>query len=270
VSWAALSRAIELNGVAVDRNLLALAIGRLAAADPKALEPDTDDAARREAELPIEAVFTEARQALTAYQNRAWAERFEHRLRRVLTAEQRCSGADGRLPLTRQVARSLRKLMALKDEYEVARLYTDGSFERQLSEQFEGVTGLRFHMAPPLLAHSRNGKVPRKRTYGPWMMPLLRVLAQAKVLRGTPLDIFGYTAERRGERALIGEYEATVSSLLDTLDAGNVDLAADIASIPEHIRGYGHVKEAHLHKAKAREAELLREWRNPLRVVQAA
>ena len=105
--------------------------------------------------------------------------------------------------------------------------------------------------------------------YG-WVFTAFRLMAKLRGLRGTPLDVFGYTAERRGERALIGEYEKTIALLLNKLDGGNVDLAADIASIPEHIRGYGHVKEAHLHKAKAREAELLKEWDNPLRVVQAA
>ena len=257
VSWAALSRAIELNGVAVERNLLALAIGRLAAADPKALEQDPDDAARREAERPIEAVFSEARAALTAYQDRAWADRFEQRLRRVLMAEQHCSGADGALPLTRQVARSLRKLMMLKDEYEVARLYTDGRFEQQLREQFEGVEGLRFHMAPPLLAHGRGGKPPRKRIYGPWMMPLLRVLAKAKALRGTPLDLFGYTKERRFERELLVQFEKRVDELIESLDAGQLPLATQIAAIPMAMRGYGHVKLANVAIARAREAELL-------------
>ena len=92
------------------------------------------------------------------------------------------------------------------------------------------------------------------------MFTAFRVLARFKRLRGTPLDVFGYTAERRGERALIGEYEQTVSALLEKLDAGNVDLAAQIASVPEHIRGFGHVKEAHLHKAKARLADLMAKW----------
>ena len=102
------------------------------------------------------------------------------------------------------------------------------------------------------------------------MFTAFRLLAKLRFLRGTALDVFGYTDERRTERALIGEYERTVGGLLDTLDGGNAGLAAEIASIPEHIRGYGHVKEAHLHKAKAREAELLKEWANPLRVVQVA
>jgi indolepyruvate ferredoxin oxidoreductase len=109
-----------------------------------------------------------------------------------------------------------------------------------------------------------------KREYGPWVFTAFRVLAKLRGLRGTALDVFGYTAERRTERALIGEYERTVSSLLEKLDAGNVALAADIASIPEHIRGYGHVKDAHLHKARAREAELLAEWNAPAPSARAA
>ena len=142
--------------------------------------------------------------------------------------------------------------------------------KQAIAAQFEGDYRIHFHLAPPLLAKKNAKGQLVKKEYGPWMFTAFKLMAKLRGLRGTPLDVFGYTAERRGERALIGEYEQTVSSLLDALDAGNAGLAADIASIPEHIRGYGHVKEAHLHKAKAREAELLKEWKNPLRVVQAA
>src|SRR5690606_25969788 len=127
-----------------------------------------------------------------------------------------------------------------------------------------------FHLAPPLLARrDAEGRL-RKTSFGPWVFTAFRLLAKLKGLRGTALDVFGYTEERRSERQLIGDYERTVGGLLEALDAGNVALAAEIASIPEHIRGYGHVKHAHLEKAKAREADLLREWSNPLRIVQAA
>ena len=160
--------------------------------------------------------------------------------------------------------------MAYKDEYEVARLYTSGDFKRRLEQQFEGNYTLKFHLAPPLLAKKNAQGQLQKKEYGPWVFTAFRVLAKLRGLRGTPMDVFGYTAERRGERALIGEYEKTIALLLNKLDGGNVDLAAAIASIPEQIRGYGHVKEAHLHKAKAREAELLKEWDNPLRLAQAA
>src|SRR5690606_25759660 len=160
--------------------------------------------------------------------------------------------------------------MAYKDEYEVARLYTSGEFKRQLEQQFEGDYRLEFHLAPPLLARrDAEGRL-QKKAFGPWVFSAFKLLAKLKGLRGTPLDVFGYTAERRTERALIDGYELTVGGLLDALDSGNVALAAEIASIPEHIRGYGHVKHAHLEKAKAREADLLREWANPLRIVQAA
>ena len=152
----------------------------------------------------------------------------------------------------------------------MARLYTSGDFQRRLQQQFEGDFTLQFHLAPPLLARRNARGELVKQSYGPWVMKAFALLAKLRRLRGSRLDVFGYTAERRGERALIDEYQRTVTALFDKLDAGNVDLAADIASIPEHIRGYGHVKEAHLHKARARQAELLREWDNPLRLVQAA
>jgi indolepyruvate ferredoxin oxidoreductase len=205
---------------------------------------------------------------LTEYQNATYAKRYSDFVAKVRAAER--AKAPGSTDLTEAVARYFFKLMAYKDEYEVARLYTGGEFKRRLQQQFEGDYTLRFHLAPPLLAkRDAQGRL-QKKEYGPWVFTAFRALAKLRFLRGTPLDVFGYTGERRTERALIGEYERTVAGLLDTLDGGNVGLAAEIASIPEHIRGYGHVKEAHLHKAKAREAELLKEWANPLRVVQVA
>ncbi len=205
---------------------------------------------------------------LTEYQSARYAKRYSDFVAKVRAVE--AAKAPGSTDLSEAVARYFFKLMAYKDEYEVARLYTSGDFKRRLQQQFEGDYTLHFHLAPPLLAKKNAQGQLVKKEYGSWVFTAFRVMAKLRGLRGTPLDVFGYTAERRGERALIGEYEKTVSGLFDKLDAGNVDLAADIASIPEHIRGYGHVKEAHLHKAKAREAELLREWDNPLRVVQAA
>ena len=205
---------------------------------------------------------------LTEYQDAKYATRYSDFVAKVRMAE--AAKAPGSTDLSEAVARYFFKLMAYKDEYEVARLYTSGDFKRRLQQQFEGDYKLHFHLAPPLLAKKNAQGQLMKKEFGPWVFTAFRVLATLRGLRGTPLDVFGHTAERRGERALIAEYEGMVSRLLETLDAGNVDLAADIASIPEHIRGYGHVKEAHLHKAKARETELLREWANPLRVVQAA
>ncbi|MBK6333895.1 MAG: indolepyruvate ferredoxin oxidoreductase family protein [Thermomonas sp.] len=205
---------------------------------------------------------------LTGYQNAKYARRYSAFVAKVRAVE--ASKAPGSTDLSEAVARYFFKLMAYKDEYEVARLYTSGEFRRRVEQQFEGDYTLKFHLAPPLLAKKNAQGQLVKKEYGSWVFTAFSVMAKLRGLRGTPLDVFGYTAERRGERRLIGDYEKTVAGLFDRLDAGNVDLAAAIASIPEHIRGYGHVKEAHLHKAKAREADLLGEWVNPLRVVQAA
>jgi indolepyruvate ferredoxin oxidoreductase len=205
---------------------------------------------------------------LGEYQNARYAKRYSDFVAKVRAAE--TAKAPGSTDLSEAVARYFFKLMAYKDEYEVARLYTSGDFKRRLAQQFEGNYSLRFHLAPPLLAKKNAKGELIKREFGPWVYHAFGVLAKLRGLRGTPLDVFGYSPERRGERSLIGDYEQTVSGLLGKLDGGNVDLAAAIASVPEHIRGYGHVKHAHLETAKAREADLLREWANPLRIVQAA
>jgi indolepyruvate ferredoxin oxidoreductase len=205
---------------------------------------------------------------LTDYQDAAYAKRYADFVARVRAAEQ--ARAPGSTDLTEAVARYFFKLMAYKDEYEVARLYTSGDFRRRLEQQFEGDYSLRFHLAPPLLAKKGAEGRLLKREFGPWVFTAFRLLARLRFLRGGALDVFGYTDERRMERRLVDDYERTVAGLLDALDGGNVGLAAEIAAIPEQIRGYGHVKEAHLHKAKQREAELLLEWKNPLRIVQAA
>ncbi|MEB2185526.1 indolepyruvate ferredoxin oxidoreductase family protein [Xanthomonas campestris pv. campestris] len=207
---------------------------------------------------------------LTEYQDAAYAQQYRALVERVRTHE--AQRAPGSTALSKAVARYAFKLMAYKDEYEVARLYTRGDFQRRVQQQFEGDYQLRFHLAPPLFAKKDANGQPIKREYGPWMFSAFKLLARLKFLRGGKLDVFGYTAERRGERQLIADYLATVDTLLQRLDNDNVGLAAQIASIPEHIRGYGHVKDAHLHEAKAREAALLAQWRNPkaLHVVQAA
>jgi indolepyruvate ferredoxin oxidoreductase len=205
---------------------------------------------------------------LTEYQNAAYARRYADFVAKVREAEE--AKAPGATDLTEAVARYAFKLMAYKDEYEVARLYTSGDFRRRVEQQFEGDYKLRFHLAPPMLSSKDAQGRGVKKAYGPWMFTAFGLLAKLRFLRGTAFDVFGRTHERRTERQLITDYFGTVEALLPKLDAGNVDLAAQIASIPEHIRGYGHVKEAHLATAKAREAELLREWHNPLRILQVA
>ncbi|WP_210132961.1 indolepyruvate ferredoxin oxidoreductase family protein [Stenotrophomonas rhizophila] len=206
---------------------------------------------------------------LTEYQDAAYAARYRALVDRVRTAEWDKAGSTA---LTETVARYYFKLMAYKDEYEVARLYTSGEFQRRLQQQFEGDFQVHFHLAPPLFAKKDEQGRLIKQEYGPWMLKAFGLLAKLKFLRGGTFDIFGRTEERRGERQLIADYEQTVALLLEGLSDDRVALAVEIASIPEHIRGYGHVKEAHLHKARAREAVLLAQWRNPkaLHIVQVA
>jgi indolepyruvate ferredoxin oxidoreductase len=158
------------------------------------------------------------------------------------------------------VARYLFKLMAYKDEYEVARLHSDRSFHDRIAAQFEGDFKLRVHLAPPLLAKKNEKGELIKQKYGPFMFTAFRWLARFKGLRGTALDVFGRTEERRTERALIGEYRSAIEGLLPDLDAGNLALAVNIARVPEQIKGFGHVKERNLAAARSRWAELQARW----------
>jgi indolepyruvate ferredoxin oxidoreductase len=177
---------------------------------------------------------------------------------RYVQAHEAALSADPSLPFTRSVAKSLLKLMAYKDEYEVARLYTDGRFQRELQQQFDGDVQLEFYMAPPLLSRSRgDGQPPRKLRLGAWLLPLLRVLARGKRLRGGVFDLFGHTDERRMERELIRQYDARIDELLPRLRIETLALAGEIARLPLTMRGYGHVKIANVALARAREAELL-------------
>ncbi len=264
VSIEALETAIELNAVAVAANKRNLALGRLAAHDLDAVQ----QVARTATVTPAPRAETledivERRVAfLTDYQDQALGERYRARVG-VLAAIER-ERAPGRAGLAEAVARNLFKLTAYKDEYEVARLFTSGDFETKLRRQFEGAFKLTFHLAPPLI--SRRDPltgVLRKREWGGWIMPVFRLLAGLKRLRGTRLDIFGYTAERRMERRLIVEYEMVLEELARGLDGDNHALAVELAELPDQIRGYGHVKAGKFQAAKAREAELLAAWRDP-------
>ncbi len=259
IGLAAMQRAITLNGVAVESNLLSFALGRMAAGNPAALRdaPDGSSADVSPADDSLDALIARSALYLTGYQNAAWARRFEARVRRAQQAESACAGIDASLPLSRGIARSLVKLMSYKDEYEVARLYTDGSFQRQLADQFEGDLKLEFHMAPPLLARPKNGQPPKKIALGAWLLPVLKVLAKGKVLRGTALDVFGHTAERRMERELVAQFERRVDELITDLSPDRLPVAIQIAALPLGMRGYGHVKLANVALARVREAELL-------------
>jgi indolepyruvate ferredoxin oxidoreductase len=260
VGQQALLRAIELNGVAVENNKLALSLGRLAAADPESVASLANVApAPAHAALSLAAIVARGMAHLTGYQDAAYARRYADAVDRVRACEEQL-GADASLPLSRTFAQSLLKLMAYKDEYEVARLYTDGEFTRSLRQQFEGEVRLEFYMAPPLLARGRDGQPPRKLRLGGWMLPAMKLLAQGRRLRGTPLDLFGRTAERRMERELVAAYRARIEALLPALDAQRLKTACEIAALPLSMRGFGHVKLANVALARAREAELLHKF----------
>jgi indolepyruvate ferredoxin oxidoreductase len=254
VGLPAMQRAIELNGVAVESNLLSFALGRMAAANPEALREHTD---AKPAEETVDSMITLGVAHLAGYQNAALAQRFEQFVRGVQQREAACIGCDPSFALTRTVARSMMRLMAYKDEYEVARLYTDGSFKRQLEDQFEGDVKLEFHMAPPMIARPKNGQPPKKIALGPWMLTAMKLLAKGKFLRGSMFDPFGHTAERRMERDLVTQYERRVEELISDLNVDRLPVAMQIAALPMSMRGYGHVKIANVALARAREAELL-------------
>jgi indolepyruvate ferredoxin oxidoreductase len=235
----------------------------------KAIAPLEDTGEDEEIATDLDGIVAKRVADLTAYQDSTYAKRFEVLVRRVQETEhQRAPGRDG---LAEAVARSYYKLLAYKDEYEVARLFTDGEFERKLASQFDGNYTLEFNMAPPLLAQRDpdTGHL-KKRAFGPWVFKAFKVLAGMKGLRGGAFDIFGYTAERRQERQLIADYEATVAALLDGLNSDNHGLAVDIALLPMKVRGYGHIKDKAIAETKAREAELMQSYRNPAPQATAA
>jgi indolepyruvate ferredoxin oxidoreductase len=266
LSAESIDRAIELNGVSVAFNRRAFTWGRRAACDLAAVEavakPRAAKGGSRKLSDSLDEMIDRRVRQLSAYQDGAYAERYLGLVSRVREAESQRLG--GRTALTEAVVRSLYKLMAYKDEYEVARLYTDGRFERRLHEMFEGEFTLEFHLAPPLLADREPGTGHlKKKSYGPWMMKAFRVLAGLKSLRGTRLDIFGYSAERRTERRLIGEYIGVIEEILQRLGPDTYAIALELARIPEKIRGFGHVKLANLDEARKAQTQLLARLRSP-------
>ena len=257
-----LMRAMELNGVQIENNKAAFEWGRRCAHDlasVKALfkaaaviqfvkRPSLDEMIARRVEF------------LTGYQDAAYAADYRAFVEKVRAVEAKL-GTSTRL--SEAVAKYLFKLMAYKDEYEVARLHTDPAFIAKINAQFEGDFKLVHHLAPPLLAAKNDQGELVKKPFGAWVRPAFGLLAKLKGLRGTAFDVFGYTEERRTERALIGEYRAAIEELLAGLTADKLPLAVEIARLPEEIRGYGHVKERHLKAARAKWAELMARWRAP-------
>jgi indolepyruvate ferredoxin oxidoreductase len=261
-----LMRAMELNAVAIAQNKLAFEWGRRAAHDAaavqKVLNPGQVIAFSPRIKQTLDAVVQHRMEFLTAYQNAAYAQSYQAFVAKVRTAEQGLAMGDS-LPLTEAVARYLFKLMAYKDEYEVARLHTDAAFHAKVNAMFEGDFKLHYHLAPPLIARTNDKGELQKASFGPWMQLAFRMLAPLKVLRGSALDVFGKTEERRQERALIDAYRAAIEGMLPTLSAANRDAAAAFARVPEQIRGYGHVKARHLAVARSQWDLLLAQFHAP-------
>jgi indolepyruvate ferredoxin oxidoreductase len=283
LTYASLKRAIELNAVQVEKNLAAFEWGRRTAHDLAAVRklaesqsrtPDSDTASSKIVSLhtpkALDTLIDKRATYLAAYQNDAYAARYRKLVDEVRAAESALDSAPAgteQFPLTEAVAKNLHKLMAYKDEYEVARLYTDPAFINRLKANFEGDWKLKFHLAPPALSRKDAHGHLVKKQYGPWILSAMHVLAKLRFLRGTALDVFGKTEERRTERALIVEYEALVRELISGLNSGlNAEtraLAVELASLPDGIRGYGHVKENNLKGVRTKWSQLLAKWRAP-------
>jgi indolepyruvate ferredoxin oxidoreductase len=252
----AIEKAIELNGVDVAMNKAAFAWGRRASIEPATVAAIAASRSGRSGDQPVRTLDElVARRVgfLTAYQDAAYAARYRRGVERIREAEARLVA--GRDDLAQVVAVNLFKLMAIKDEYEVARLFTDGSFERQLRGDYASWERLEFHLAPPIFAKREpaTGRL-KKKTYGPRMMTAFRLLARLKALRGSWLDPFGYSAERRKERRLLAAYEAELDEIFERLNTDNHAAAVALASYPEKIRGFGHVKEEAARRAEAEAA----------------
>jgi indolepyruvate ferredoxin oxidoreductase len=252
ISDSAIKRAIELNGVAVPLNLQAFQLGRLAAHDPEVISHLVERSVPAGADdIPttLDEIVEHRAALLEKYQDADYAARYRRLVERVADREQQISAQDERL--ARAVARYYAKLLAYKDEYEVARLFTEPGFRESIQRQFTGDTRVEFNLAPALLARPDPVTgIARKRAFGPWILVVFRLLARLKWLRGSKLDLFGYTAERRMERQLICDYELQIEEILENLTTENLDAAVALAEVPERIRGFGHVKARHVEEAR--------------------
>ena len=256
LSLEAILRAIEINGAAIEMNKQAFTWGRLAAHDISRVRSVTHFRARAETiTRTLDELIAYRAKFLSEYQNQDYADRYLSTVAKVRKAEAAVSPDSSEL--TEAVAKNLFKLMAYKDEYEVARLYTDGTFARKLGDKFEGNVRLKFHLAPPLLARrdKMTGQL-QKKEYGGWMIHPFRLLARLKFLRGTAFDPFGYTAERQAERKLIDDYLAMIDRHIRPLKAGQIPILTRLARLPEMIRGYGHIKQQNISQSLAEKARL--------------
>jgi indolepyruvate ferredoxin oxidoreductase len=259
VSVASLERAIELNGTKLEFNKCALALGRLCAHDLAAARAAAGGATTVAKTDNWQALVERRAAFLVNYQDAAYAQRLRDLVGRVALREAAVTGRAGGLAAA--VANSYFKLLAYKDEYEVARLWTDPASRARLGEMFEPGYRLRLSLAPqlPWIKGAAGGRL-KKRLWGPWILSVFRLLAAMRRLRGTPLDFVGYHPHRRRERALIGSYERTIEGVLSKLTSQNHAIAVEIARVPESIRGYGVVKERNMADAARRQAELLQQF----------
>jgi indolepyruvate ferredoxin oxidoreductase len=263
VSVEAVERAIKMNGVAVEFNLRALELGRLWAHQPEALHPQLkqrDSEPEFEALVSIDSIVEHRMQLLRQYQNAAYANKYHSFVETVRELDTVIDGSE----LSIAVAKNLAKLMAYKDEYEVARLYSDASFRKKLNAQFEGDIKLSVNLAPPLISKKDpvTGHL-RKREFGSWIFHAFKVLARLKGLRGSSLDVFGYSDERKMERQAIEDYRQTIKSLLPNLSPQNYQYAIQLADLPAQIRGFGHVKEANFELVAKQKSSLLAKFNKP-------
>ncbi|MFZ6673082.1 indolepyruvate ferredoxin oxidoreductase family protein [Undibacterium sp. Xuan67W] len=263
VSEAALMRAVELNGVAIESNKKAFLWGRRAAVDLAKVEKIAIPSSPVIVQMPqsLDSLIKRRVDYLTAYQNAGYAQQYQALVSQVRTAEA-ALGAGNKLATA--VAKYAFKLMAYKDEYEVARLYTDGQFTDKLKQQFEGDFSLKFNLAPPLLSKKDGQGHLIKAQYGSWVWQAFKLLAKCKGLRGSKLDLFAYTDERKAERALIVNYRETITNLLSGLNKDNLEKAIALANLPEHVRGFGHVKEKAMKNYYAEQARLLQKPKAPV------
>ncbi len=261
LSRKAIEDAIALNGAAVAVNNRAFGLGRLAWADPKAVMPPAT--LSMTSAVDPTAVITERYEDLRRYQDRAYADRFASAVDRVRAVEQ--SLRPGSHILSLAVARSLYKLMAYKDEYEVARLYADPDFQADIRANFGSDAKLSLNLAPPLLASiDKQTGIPRKREFGPWLFHAMKLLAPLKRLRGGPLDPFGYTAERRMERALRDEFFGVIDDLVTHAGQADFETLVKLASLPQRLRGFGHVKKANAEKYRHELKQAIKALREPI------
>jgi indolepyruvate ferredoxin oxidoreductase len=266
LSAAAIEQAIEVNGVSVKMNTEAFRLGRLAAVDPARIAAmmkgqDASAPPKTLEQMSLDEIITHRSAHLTDYQNKRLARRYRHLVDRVRDVATKGGYGDA---LARAVAVNYAKLLAYKDEYEVARLYTDGRFEQQLRDQFEGEFKFSFNLAPPIFASGVDalGR-PKKRAFGAGMMRVFRVLAKMRFLRGTPLDIFRYSPDRKLERELVAAYEKDVAAVLELLSPATFDTAFELLSLPDRVRGFGPIKEKAARDAKARRDQLAADLANP-------